>query len=110
MELNARSSPQNCRRMPKKKAKRAGKKGKKKNGGKGKAQAAAEKDELLKKMRNFSKAYRSRSESSEKKVVVSGQLVQDIMLCLEEEKPFVRVSNCCTRKKYFVKAFRLWRW
>ena len=47
--------------MPKaKKRKGAGKKGKKKAGGKAKLQAAAEKDELMKKMRGFIKAYQCR--------------------------------------------------
>ena len=83
--------------MPKaKKRKGAGKKGKKKAGGKAKLQAAAEKDELMKKMRSFIKAYQCRccmDSSRERRVMVSGQVVQDIIHCVEEEKPFIRVSE-----------------
>ena len=74
----------------------AGKKGKKKTGGKAKLQAAAEKDELMKKMRGFIKAYQCRccmDSARERRVVVSGQVVQDIIHCVEEEKPFIRVSE-----------------
>ena len=79
--------------MPKKK------KGKKKGGkgkGKGKAklQAATERDEQVKAMKCFIKAYQSRysSADSSRVIVVSGQIVQDLAICAEEEKLFVRVS------------------
>ena len=85
--------------MPKKK------KGKKKKGGKGKGkgkaklQAATERDEQVKAMRCLIKAYLSRKSlaDSPSRVIVSGQIVQDLTICAEEEKLFIKVCTILIR-------------
>ena len=69
--------------MPKKKGK--------KKGGKKKAQALAEKEEMVKKTREFLKIYQAscvRMNSS-----VAAMVLQGTRSCLEDERPLTKVRN-----------------
>lgn len=69
--------------MPKKKGK--------KKGGKKKAQALAEKEEMVKKTREFLKIYQAscvRMNSS-----AAAMVVQSTKSCLEDERPLTKVRN-----------------
>ena len=73
--------------------------GKGRGKGKAKLQAATERDEQVKAMRCLIKAYLSRKSlaDSPSRVIVSGQIVQDLTICAEEEKLFIKVCTILIR-------------